>query len=142
MDFGMPTFIGKTLEECAEHCRSLGLRFVEVSMDFPEYQPERINVDRFAEIAEKYGIYYTLRLEGALNPWEINDRAAAAYTETVLDTVDIAKKLSIPILNMHFHQGDFITLPDRKVCLYEQYPEEFRRKLTAFREANEGDFPV
>ena len=94
-----------------------------------------------AEIAEKYGIYYTLHLEGALNPWEINDRAAA-YTETVLDTVDIAKKLSIPILNMHFHQGDFITLPDRKVCLYEQYPEEFRRKLTAFREANEGDFPV
>lgn len=96
MDFGIPTFIGKTLEECAAHCQQLGLRFVEVSMDFPEYQPERINVDRFAEIAEKYGIYYTLRLEGALNPWEINDRAAA-YTETVLDTVDIAKKLSIPI---------------------------------------------
>lgn len=52
MDFGMPAFIGKTLEECAEHCRSLGLQFVEVSMDFPEYQPERIDVDRFAKIAE------------------------------------------------------------------------------------------
>lgn len=134
MDFGMPTFIGKTLEECAEHCRSLGLQFVEVSMDFPEYQPERIDVDRFAEIAEKYGIYYTMHFEGALNPWEINDRAAAAYTETVLDTVDIAKKLSIPVLNMHFPQGDFITLPDRKVCVYDEYPEEFRRKLTAFRD--------
>ncbi len=134
MDFGMPTFIGKTIEECAAHCQQLGLQFVEISMDFPEYQPERIDVDRFAEIAEKYGIYYTMHIEGVLNPWEINDRAAAAYTQTVLDTVGIAKKLSIPVLNMHFNQGDYITLPDRKVYVYKQYPEDFRRKLTAFRD--------
>ncbi len=134
MDFGLPTFLGHDLEECAQLCCELGLRFAELSMDFPEYQPERIDVEGLSRIAEKYGIYYTVHLEGALNPWEINDRAAKAYTETVLETVKIAKRLAIPVLNMHFHEGDYITLPDRKVCLYEMYPDEFKAKLTAFRD--------
>lgn len=135
MDFGLPTFLGHGLEECAELCRELGLRFTELSMDFPEYQPERVDVGELSRIAKKYGIYYTVHLEGALNPWEINDRVAKAYTETVLDTIELAKRLAIPVLNMHFHEGDHITLPEKKVCLYEMYPDEFRAKLTAFRDA-------
>ncbi len=39
------------------------------------------------------------------------------------------------MLNMHFHEGDCITLPDKKVCLYEMYPDEFKSRLTAFRDA-------
>ena len=135
MDFGLPTFLGHDLEECAKMCSELGLRFSELSMDFPEYQPERVDAGELSRIAKEYGIYYTVHLEGALNPWEINDRAAKAYTETVLDTLDLAKRLAIPLLNMHFHEGDCITLPDKKVCLYEMYPDEFKARLTAFRDA-------
>lgn len=134
MDFGLPAFLGHNLEECAKMCRELGLRFAELSMDFPEYQPERVDIGELSRIAREYGIYYTVHLEGALNPWEINDRAAKAYTETVLDTIELAKRLAIPVLNMHFPEGDYITLPDRKVRLYEMYPEEFKAKLTAFRD--------
>lgn len=37
----MPTLIEiKSLESCAALCRELGLAFVEISMDMPEYQEE------------------------------------------------------------------------------------------------------
>lgn len=135
MDFGMPTLIeSKSLEECAALCRELGLKFIELSMEMPEYQPERMGLERFAEAADKYGIYYTLHFEDGMNPWASNDRVAAAYTETVLRTVETAKRLSIPILNMHFYEGTYFTLPDRKVYVYKEYHEEFMRKVTAFRD--------
>ena len=136
MDFGMPSLIeSKSLEECAALCRDLGLSFIELSMEMPEYQPERIGVERLAEAADKFGIYYTLHFEDVLNPWAGNDRVAAAYTETVLRTVEFAKRLSISVLNMHFFEGGYITLPDRKVYVYKEYSEEFMRKVTAFRDA-------
>ena len=41
--FGMPTLIeNRTLEDNAALCRSLGLRFIELNMNFPEYQLERL----------------------------------------------------------------------------------------------------
>ena len=39
MQFGMPTLIeNHTLEENAALCETLGLRFIELNMNFPEYQ--------------------------------------------------------------------------------------------------------
>ena len=43
MQFGMPTLIeNHTLEENAALCESLGLSFVELNMNFPEYQVDRL----------------------------------------------------------------------------------------------------
>ena len=43
MQFGMPTLIeNRTLEENAVLCSSLGLKFIELNMNFPEYQLERL----------------------------------------------------------------------------------------------------
>lgn len=103
-------------------------------MDLPEYQVERLTPNRLVKIAEKYGVYYTIHLEDTAYPWNFNKRAAAAYTETVLQTIEVAKLLSVPILNMHFHQGEYFTLPDRKAYLFQEYPDEYRQKLIAFRD--------
>ena len=46
MQFGTPTLIElKTTEACAALCRELGLSFIELSMDLPDYQADKINVD-------------------------------------------------------------------------------------------------
>ncbi|MDR1687055.1 MAG: sugar phosphate isomerase/epimerase [Clostridiales bacterium] len=136
MQFGMPTLIElQTIEENASLCRELGLSFVEFNMDLPEYQIDRLSPAHLAETASKYGIFYTVHLEDTAYPWNFNKRVANAYTETVLRTVDVAKQLSVPVLNMHFHQGEYFTLPDRKAYLFEVYNEEFLRMLTAFRDA-------
>jgi len=135
MQFGMPTLIElKSLETCAALCRDLGLAFVEFNMDLPEYQIERLVPARLAKIAAEYGVYFTIHLEDTAYPWNFNRRVAEAYTETVLQTIEIAKQLSIPVLNMHFHQGEYFTLPDRKAYLFEEYRDEYLQKLTAFRD--------
>ena len=43
LQFGMPTLIeNRTLEDNAALCSSLGLRFIELNMNFPEYQTDRL----------------------------------------------------------------------------------------------------
>ena len=39
--FGMPTLIeNHTLQDNIDLCKSLGLRFIELNMNFPEYQTD------------------------------------------------------------------------------------------------------
>ena len=135
MQFGMPTLIElKNLEACAALCRELGLAFVELNMDLPEYQADKLDPTQLSDIARRFGIYYTIHLEDTASPWDFNKRIAAAYIETVLQAIEIAKRISIPVLNMHFYQGEYFTLPDRKAYLFEEYPYEYRQKLIAFRD--------
>ena len=136
MQFGMPTLIElKSTESCAAVCRELGLGFVELNMNLPEYQTDKLDAARLLEIADKYGIYYTIHLDENLNPCDFNNKVAAAYTETVLQTIDVAKQLAVPVLNMHLHPGVWFTLPDKKVFLFDEYEQEYIRKLTDFRDA-------
>ncbi|NCA68031.1 MAG: sugar phosphate isomerase/epimerase [Clostridia bacterium] len=134
MQFGMPTLIEtKSIEECAKLCRDLKLDFIELSMDLPEYQVDKLNTDQLRQIADQYNIFYTIHLEGFLDPCVFNNRVANAYIETVLQVIEVAKNLGVPVLNMHLNRGDHFTLPDRKVSLYDVYKKEYLYKLTDFR---------
>ena len=55
MQFGIPTLIEiKSLEACAALCRELGLAFVELNMNLPEYQADKLDVDWLRNIADKF----------------------------------------------------------------------------------------
>ena len=58
MDFGMPTLIeNKNLEENVALCKELDLKFIELNMNLPEYQIEKLEeVSYFKEIAQREGI--------------------------------------------------------------------------------------
>ena len=44
MQFGMPTLIEiKSIEETAALCHELGLAFIELNMDLPEYQADMLD---------------------------------------------------------------------------------------------------
>ena len=46
LQIGMPTLVEvKSLEACASLCRKLGLSFIEINMNLPEYQAERLDVN-------------------------------------------------------------------------------------------------
>ena len=135
MDLGIPTLIElKNLEDCAALCKELGLQFVELNMNLPEYQGDKIDVDTLARIADRYGIYYTIHLDENLNPCDFNERVADAYTDTVLQAIGIAKQLPIPVLNMHLSNGVYFTLPEKKIYLFDEYMDLFLYKLSAFRD--------
>lgn len=62
ISYGMPTLIeNKTLDDNIALCRKLGLSFIELNMNFPEYQIDKIeNVEymaafrKFAELCEQW----------------------------------------------------------------------------------------
>ena len=133
-NYGMPTLIEtSTLEECAKLCAELGLDFIELNMNMPQYQLDKIDVDYFKSIADKYGIYYTIHLDENLNVSDFNPYIAEAYTKTVTDTIEIAKHLGVRVINMHMTRGVYFTLPDRKVYLLSEYKEQYLKSIVAFR---------
>ena len=133
IQYGMPTLIeNRTLGENIALCQRLGLRFIELNMNFPEYQLDPLEqTDRLMEAADAAGIYYTIHLDENLNVADFNPLVTGAYLETVRRTVEVAKRL-LPLrdrcgdpgqkltVNMHMHHGIYITLPDRKVQMYER----------------------
>ena len=146
MQFGMPTLIeNHTLEDNVNLCESLGLKFIELNMNFPEYQVEKLeDTDYLKSLADKAGIYYTIHLDENLNISDFNQLVTNAYLETVRRTIEVAKKLLIlrdkygdasqPLtINMHMHHGIYITLPDKKVQMYERDFETYLKSFEIFR---------
>ncbi|MBP5253867.1 MAG: sugar phosphate isomerase/epimerase [Lachnospiraceae bacterium] len=146
MQFGMPTLIeNRTLEDNVALCRGLGLKFIELNMNFPEYQAERLeDPAHLARLAEEAGIYYTIHLEENLDIADFNRRVSEAYLETVRRTIEAAKALlylrdrsgggSRPLtLTMHMNHGIHITLPDRKVQMYDRDFDTYMRSFAVFR---------
>lgn len=144
MQFGMPTLIeNSTLDENIALCRALGLSFIELNMNFPEYQLDQLeNWEDFCEKADVAGIYYTIHLDENLDVADFNPLVRNAYLETVRRTIAVAKKLVAlknrhgdpqqPItVNMHMNHGIYITLPDRKVQMYDR---NFETYMAAFRQ--------
>lgn len=146
MQFGMPTLIENgTLEDNISLCKKLDLRFLELNMNFPEYQLDKLeHTDKFYSAADQAGLYYTIHLDENLNIADFNPLVANAYLETVKRTVEAAKKL-IPlrdkygdksqplVVNMHMHHGIYITLPDRKVQMYDRDFDVYFHSFLNFR---------
>jgi sugar phosphate isomerase/epimerase len=132
----MPTLIEtRTLEDCAALCQELGLSFIELNMNMPEYQAEKLDVKQLVDISEQYRIYFTIHIDENFNPCDFNDKVASAYKETIIQTIEFAKILEIPILNMHLAEGVYFTLPNKKAFLFDEYEKEYQRKLMDFRDA-------
>ena len=146
MQYGMPTLIeNRTLSENIALCAELGLDFIELNMNFPEYQTDRL--EQTAELirqAEQAGIYYTIHLDENLDIADFNRLVSDAYLETVRRAIAAARQL-LPlrdrfgdrtqplVLNMHMNHGIHITLPDRKVQMYERDFGVYMHAFAAFR---------
>lgn len=134
MRFGMPTLIEtKDLEECVALCKHLKLNFIELNMNMPQYQLDQINVKKLNEIRNREDIFFTIHLDENLNVADFNPLVAKAYLDTVKFTIQLAKEIGAPILNMHMSEGVYFTLPENKVYLFKQYNESYMSNLSEFR---------
>lgn len=147
MDFGMPTLIeNSNLDENVSLASKLGLKFIELNMNFPEYQIDKLeNTEEFIAKAREASIYYTIHLDENLNIADFNPLVTDAYLETVRRTIEVAKRF-IPLrdefagnkrpisINMHMHHGIFITLPDKKVQMYERDFDTYMASFKRFRD--------
>ncbi|SMC21781.1 Sugar phosphate isomerase/epimerase [Clostridium acidisoli DSM 12555] len=134
MKYGMPTLIEiDNIENCTALCKELKLDFIELNMNLPQYQIDKIDISKFKSVAKKENVFFTIHLEENLNVCDFNRNVSDAYTKTVLSTIEIAKRLHVPILNMHMSNGVHFTLPKEKVYLFNQYSEIYLSKLKEFR---------
>ena len=147
LQFGMPTLIeNRTLRDNIDLCSSLDLKFIELNMNFPEYQIDHLEqIDDLINPAREANIYYTIHLDENLNIADFNQLVTDAYLETVRRSVMVAKEL-LPLrdsfgdpaqpltINMHMHHGIYITLPDRKVQMYDRDFETYMNSYKVFRD--------
>ena len=156
--FGMPTLIeNRTLQDNISLCSRLGLSFIELNMNFPEYQTEELEKTGYLlEAADAAGVYYTIHLDENLNIADFNRLVTDTYLETVRRTIEVTKNLlslrdsyddaGQPLtINMHMHHGIYITLPDRKVQMYERDIDRYLTSCRRFRDLCDtwiGDAPI
>ncbi len=135
MFLGMPTLIEKSdVKDCVKLCESLGLDFIELNMNLPEYQPDRIDVEKLVDVAKKSGEKYTIHLDENFNPCDFNAYVSKAYIRTLKDTFDIAKRIGANVINTHLSKGVYFTMPDRKIFLFEKYLDSYVESVKAFRD--------
>lgn len=134
MDFGMPYLLEmQSIEDCCALAKSLGLSFVELNANFPACQVESLDPALLHWLSRKYGVYFTLHIEEECDPFTFNSTVRAAWLKTFRHGLNLAAAMQMPIVNMHFPHGVYITLPECKVYLYDQYEAEFHAALAEFR---------
>lgn len=131
----MPTLIEcGNIENNLVLCKKLGLDFIEINMNLPQFQIERIGPVYYKELQQEYGIFFTLHLPEELNIADFNVRVRNAYLETVRESLEKAKAIGIPLLNMHMVPGVHFKLPEQKIYLFEKYYEDYIRSVRKFAE--------
>lgn len=137
MRFGMPTLVEHMdLEKDARLCSKLGLSFVEINMSFLPFQAEQLSrTEWLRSLSQQYGIGFTIHLDENMEIGHFNPAVRKAHLDTVLQVIRLAGEAGIPLLNMHLHDGVFVTLPEKRVYLLESFEEDYRQFLLEFREA-------
>ena len=134
LTFGMPTLIeAPSAQESAALCRSLGLHFVELNMNLPQYQLDVVDAAHLRRIADENGIFYTIHLDENTNVCDFNPYVAQAYLRTVRETIALAGEIGAPVVNMHLPCGVYFTLPHRRVYLFEEYRERYLARMAELR---------
>lgn len=123
-----------TIEDCVQVCTSLGLQFIELNMNFPQCQLQELSPEKLNKIRNETGIYFTIHLDENLNISDFNLEVKEAYKRTVLGTISLAKEIEAPIINMHLAKGIYITLPNRKEFLFQQYESYYTQSMLEFKE--------
>ena len=140
MDFGMPTLLElPSLRENAVLCTQLGLRFVEINMNFPQYQPDVLDVKEIMSLREAFQIYFTIHMEEAFSPCDFNAAVRNAYLDPALKVAKLAKTIEAPVITLHLNKGIFIKLPTKKVFLYERHEDHYTACMEKFAKLCEGE---
>ena len=131
---GIPTLLEmKTPADGAAICRSLGMQFVELNLNFPGFQPETLRRSHLDRLAASSGIFFTAHFDDNLNVADFNGRVAEAAAETVLDMIALAGETGMPVLNMHLPRGGVYTTPQKKWYFFEAYRQAYLDRMAAFR---------
>jgi sugar phosphate isomerase/epimerase len=126
MKLGMPALVEYTsINELVDLCLKLKLDFIELNMNLPYNFIENINPAKLKKITQDKGIEFTMHMPDDADIGTFYESVREGFVKLFTDTIDWAERAGIRLLNMHIIEGAKMTLPDRKVYIYDQYSEEF-----------------
>ncbi|MGD9569349.1 MAG: sugar phosphate isomerase/epimerase family protein [Sedimentibacter sp.] len=136
MKIGMPALVEyNTLNELVDLCLKLKLNFIELNMNLPYNFIENLEPQVLRKITEETNIEFTIHMPDDADLGTFYESVRRGYVKLFSDTIDWAKRAGVSLLNMHIIEGAKMTLPDKKVYIYEQYSEEFQNNFTKSIEA-------
>lgn len=135
MHYGMPSLLElDDLKANVALAQNLGLDFVEINCNVPEFQIDRLNSDVLLELTKSTGIHFTFHLDEMMSITDPNKTISDAYIDSVLSSIRFAKKANIESLTLHLINGVVFTLPHKKIYVYEKYKDYYLKRLIYFRD--------
>ena len=133
IDFGMPTLLElPDAEDCVRLCASLGLRFLELNMNLPMFQPDEL--PRAIDYASRNGVGITIQADENLDCMDFSAPVADAYLSVLIDIVRIERECGVLTVNLHLNRGVYFSLPDRKTFLYDVYRDRYLERVQEMRD--------
>ena len=148
MRFGLPTLVEcEGIKDCVELASKLSLDFIEINMSFPQYQVKSLDIEELESYKRERGIFYTIHADEQMNPFDFNPDVSACYFGIMKDYIAFAKKLGIPVINMHLLKGVYVTLPGKVILLTDVYREDYLGRVREFiamceREIGDADVKI
>lgn len=134
--YGMPQLLDiQEIESNIQLCEKLGLNFIELNTNLPDCQPDRINVRYLNLLKKQYGVEFTIDLPENIDLGHFNRREREAYLKIVEESIGIADRLGVKILNLQMNPGVHFTIPNDEIELYEAYKKEYLANIKACKEA-------
>jgi sugar phosphate isomerase/epimerase len=141
---GIPTLLEiSSLEDTIDLCLELGLSIIEVNLTRPELLPKSLPKQKMLDFAATHGVEFTLHLPEEMGLGTFHDPIRDAWIKYLSETIQWANSSGITLATMHFWNGIYYTMPDRKEWLYEKYQGEYQKSIigafeTVFRRKPEG----
>jgi sugar phosphate isomerase/epimerase len=126
MILGMPALVEYTsLRQLVELCMKLNLSFIELNMNLPYNFIQNLPPGELKKITKDTNIKFTMHMPDGADLGSFYNSVRKGYIELFSDTLGWAKEAGVDLLNLHILEGAKMTMPDRKIYVYEQYSEEF-----------------
>ena len=134
MRFGMPFLLeNNSIEEAVQLASSLHLDFLELNLNFPACQGDLLSSHRLLSLGKRYGSGFTLHREEEPAPCSITAPVRLAWLQAAKEAIILAREAGVPIVNLHWLRGVYITLPQGRKFLYRRYREDYLHSTMEFR---------
>jgi len=137
--FGMPTLLELDgIEKNVQMCQAMGLEFVEINMNVPEFQVDALDREQLKALSNQYGVYFTFHMADNLDIGNFQQEIREVNVDLVLRTLDLAVEIGSPSVNMHMQKGVLFTLPNGKVYIYDRYMDRYMGYVQDFADQVEN----
>lgn len=123
---GMPVLIEiDDINKTIELCQNLKLSLIELNMNLPAYSIDNLTSSFVKNIGKDTGIEFTLHLPDEVDIAYFDYSIRKGSVDCFEKAIEWAYDAGVNILNIHLSKGPIVTLPDKKVYIYEQYSEKY-----------------